>query len=277
MDLNGANSVSFGSLGFGGAKTGPSEPSKPIFGGSVFGSTTANQAQQQKSPFGSSSSGILKNPTFTMGQSTIAQPATSVFGGGGGGGGTNTGLFSTATSTTQAAAAPQEGSLFSSFKTPQKGFGTTAQFGSGPAPAFSAAPTFGSGATFGSPPAFGASATPMAGSAFGGGSLFGSASTAPTFDSLASKAQPQFGSSMSGGSVFGSTFGQNANASNQMGFASLAQQQPQTNLFSSFTGYFNFDSFLINSIFFKNPLNNQARHNSNSHNLDSIQIHPSMF
>ena len=232
MDLNSANSVSFGNLGFGGAKTGGSEPPKPIFGGSIFGSATANQAQQQKSPFGSSS-GILKNPTFTMGQSTVVQPATSVFGGGA----PTTGLFS---STTQPAAAQQEGSLFSSFKTPQKGFGTAAQFGSGPAPTFSAAPTFGSGATFGSPPTFGASATPMAGSAFGGGSLFGSASTAPTFDSLASKSQPQFGSSMSGGSVFGSSFGQNANTSNQMGFASLAQQQPQTNLFSSFTGDFNF-------------------------------------
>jgi hypothetical protein len=156
--LAAAPTTLFGGLGFGAPKT--NEPPKTGFGGfgtpSLFGAaittpsnqspTIGAQAQQQKSPFGS----ILKTATFNAGGQTAGNlfgsnatpPATNTSGGG---------LFSLGTSGQN-----QSGSLFNSFKTPQKtGFGAPATtFGA--SPAFGSAPAFGT-SSFGAAPAFGAS------------------------------------------------------------------------------------------------------------------------
>jgi hypothetical protein len=113
-----STALSFGSLGFG-SKSANSEPTKNVFGGtgfntfSGFGTAStnpiANMAQQQKSP-----AGILKNATFTFGGQSFGgaqtqQPSTgfAAFG-------------SAANTSNQLNASSQSGSLFSSFKTPQK-------------------------------------------------------------------------------------------------------------------------------------------------------------
>jgi len=79
-----ANGASFSNLGFGGSSAPKLEDqaNKNIFGGSLFSSLTTPsstiQAVQQKSPFGA---GILKNPTFTIGnQPTQSQQPTGLFG-----------------------------------------------------------------------------------------------------------------------------------------------------------------------------------------------------
>ena len=148
----------FGGLGFGSK---PNEPAKTgLFGSpSLFGApvTSPNttslgaQAQQQKSPFGS----ILRGATFNantgqpvgglFGSNNSTPPASNAPATGGG-------LFSSAAASNQS----QGGSLFNSFKTPQKtGFGAPAtSFGA--SPAFGSAPAFGT-SSFGAAPAFGTS------------------------------------------------------------------------------------------------------------------------
>ncbi len=153
---NGGGSLAtslFGGLGFGSK---PNEAPKTglfgspsLFGAPVTSPTVGAQAQQQKSPFGS----ILKGATFNA---NTGQPAGGLFGSNNStppasnAPGTGGGLFSSA------AASNQGGSLFNSFKTPQKtGFGAPAN-SFGASPAFGSAPAFGT-SSFGAAPTFGTS------------------------------------------------------------------------------------------------------------------------